>query len=61
MKVEELLSLLAIPSGVEHQCLKRPGLHGVIPVIMGVDVLSKLEEEMLVELYGLASYHGTCD
>ena len=43
-----------IPSGVERQRLKSMGLHGFVSTLMGVDVLSELEEAMFVELNGLA-------
>ena len=49
------------PSGAERQRLERPGLHGVVPVLMGVDVLYKIEEEMIGELDGLASDNGLWD
>ena len=35
------------------------GLHGVVLVFMGVDVLSKIKEAMLVELNRLIDNHGS--
>ena len=48
-----------IPSWAELQRLNCPGLHGVVPVFMGVNVLSKLEEAMFGELGRLAGNHGS--
>ena len=61
MKVQELVASLDVPSGAERQCLERLGLHVVVPVLMNVDVISKMEEAMLDELNGLTSYHGAWD
>ena len=61
MEVEVLVAALAITSWEECHCLKCMGLHGFVPVFMGVDVLSKLKEEMLGEINGLAGNHGSQD
>ena len=49
---------LDITSGAGRQRLERPGLHLVVPVFMGVEVLSKLKEAMFGELNRLAGNHG---
>ena len=59
VEVEEVLATLDIPSGEKSQFLKRPGIHEVFHVFMGVDVLSELEEAMFSELDGLAGNHGS--
>ena len=61
MKVEKLVATLDVPSGAERQRLERPGLHGVVPVLMGVEVFSKSEESTIDELDGLDSNHGSWD
>ena len=59
MNVEEVVDALDISSGAECQCLEIPGIHGVVTVFMGVDVLSKLNEAVFVELNGLDVNHGS--
>ena len=54
VEVEEVVASLYITSWEEHQRLKCLGLHGFVPVFMGVDLLSKIKEAMLGELDGLA-------
>ena len=53
------MDALAIPIREELQRLENPVPHGVVPVFMGVDVLSKIEEEMFGELNRLACNHGS--
>ena len=52
VEVEEVVAALAIPSGAERHRLECAGLHGVVPVFMGV-------KKMLGELKRLASNHGS--
>ena len=59
MKVEEVVAALAVPSGEDRQRLECPVTHAVVPVHMGVEVFSKIEESMIGELNGLASNHGS--
>ena len=47
VEVEEVVTALDIPSAAERHCLECMRLHGVVPAFMGVDILSKLNEEML--------------
>ena len=54
-----MVAALAVSSGAERQSLEGPGLHGVISVLMGVNVLSKLKEAMFGKLDGLARNHGS--
>ena len=58
VEVEELVSALGVSSGADRQRLRRLRLHGVVPVLVSVGVLSELEEAMLAELDRLASNHG---
>ena len=58
VKVEELVAALTITSVVELQRLDRPGLHEFYPIVMGVGILSTLEEAMFGELDGLGGNHG---
>ena len=55
------MAALDIPSGEERKRLKHLGHHGVVPVFMGVNVLSKLKEEIFGELDKLAGNHGLRD
>ena len=55
------MAALSVSSGAETQRLKRPGIHGVFPLLMGVSVLSKFDEAMLGEIDKLASDHSLCD
>ena len=57
MEVEEVVAALDTPSGEERQRLDRMGLHGVLPIFMGVDVLSKIKEAIIGELNGLDGNH----
>ena len=61
VEVEELVSALGVSSGAECQRLRRLRLHGVVPVLVSVGVLSELEEAMLAELDRLASNYGLRD
>ena len=54
VEVMEVVATVDVTRGTELQRLKRPGLHGVFPVLVSLDVLSELKETMLAELDGLA-------
>ena len=61
VEFEEVVAALDIPSEAERQLIERPGLHVVVPVFMGIDVLSKIEEAMFGEIGGLACNLGLWD
>ena len=58
VEVEEVVSALAVPGRSERQRLERPGICRVVPVLVCVNLLSRLEEEMFSELDRLASNDG---
>ena len=59
MEVKEVVATLFVTGGVKRQCLERLVLHGVVPVLVSVNVLSKIKEAMLAELDGLANIDGS--
>ena len=61
VEVEEVVPELDFPGGAERQRLEHTVLHGFAPVLVSVDILSKLEEGMLSELGGLAINDSSWD
>ena len=55
------MATLDVTGGAKRQHLEHLGLHGVVPVLVSVDVLSKIEEVMLAELDRVASNDGLQD